>query len=152
MGFGLLYRFIPGFCIFNELDPVSRFWLLEIICYFISPSVLWSSFGSYSYGVPISDLLTQFYIFHSVKMSPPFYSLCFYVFNNVCPCYQLLQFVITYSPSFLILYWSKYLPLNLPFKTNKLFMSRTDSVQVTYVGHCRLYQCHGDLPYSISVN
>ena len=95
MGFGLLYQFIPDFLIFNELDPVSRFWLLEIIYYFISPSILWSTFGSYSYGVPISDLLTQFYTFHSVKMSPPFYALCFYIFNNMCPCYQLLQFVIT---------------------------------------------------------
>ena len=96
MGFGLLYQFIPGFCIFKEMDPVSRFRLLEIIYYFISPSVLWSSFGSYSYGVPISDLLSQFYMFHSFKMSPPFYSLCFYIFNNICPCYQLLQFVFTY--------------------------------------------------------
>jgi sensor histidine kinase YesM len=36
---GPLYRIIPGFYIFNELDPISPFWLLEIIHYVLHFSI-----------------------------------------------------------------------------------------------------------------
>jgi hypothetical protein len=42
MGFGLLYQIIPGFHIFNELDPISPFWLLEIIYYLLNFSIFFS--------------------------------------------------------------------------------------------------------------
>jgi len=50
MGFGLLYQIIPGFYIFNELDLISPFWLLEIIYYVLhlsicSLAVLWFLFS-----------------------------------------------------------------------------------------------------------
>jgi hypothetical protein len=63
--------------------------LLEIICYLISPSVLWSSFGSYSFGVPVVILtsfissillrcLHHFILYASVYLtiSSPFINVC----------------------------------------------------------------------------
>ena len=68
-GFGLFYLRRVG-SNFSVLFPLLH-----------SPSILFPSFGSYSYKLPISNFLNWVYIFHSVQTSPPFYSLCFYVFN-----------------------------------------------------------------------
>ena len=66
-------------------------------------------------------------------MSPQFYSLCFYILNDIFSAYQLLQFVITsYSPSFLILNSAKIFLNNFLSKNNKVSMSRKHNVQVSY--------------------
>jgi len=134
MGFGLLYQFIPGYCIFNKLDPVSRFWLLEIIYYFICHLL----FGRPLVLIPVGFQLVIFFpcFISSIPLRcPHHFILCAFVYLTISApiinfCSSLLR--TSYSPSFLVLHWSRYLPLNLPFKTNKLFMPRRDSVQVTH--------------------
>jgi hypothetical protein len=109
MGFSLLHQMIPGISIFDHLAPFLSFSFSKsfitssLHLFFDSPLVL----------TPIefqSLILTSFVIFHIVKMSS-FYSSCLYIFNSLFSFYQLLQFIIIpYSPSFLRLKWSKYLP------------------------------------------
>ena len=100
MGFGLLHQSFQAF-----LSLTSWIQFLSF-SFFISLLHLCNY-----YGVPIGDLLNLYHIFHSVQMSPPFYSFCSYIFNNIFSFYLHLQFVITSdSPSFLKLNWSKYLP------------------------------------------
>jgi hypothetical protein len=75
MLFDLLHQIIPGSSTFDGLAPV--FFL--IVYYFFSPPILSSSFGSYSYRVPKSNLLTYklscFYL-------PTWCTIC--LFCNMC--------------------------------------------------------------------
>ena len=100
------------FCIRSfQAFPTLTIWfqILSFSSFKSSPSILWSSFGSYTCSVPICNLLYYIYIFQSFKMFPIFYFLCFYTF--ILPFYQLFQFfIISYSPSFLKHNWSKYIP------------------------------------------
>jgi len=74
VGFGPLHQIVPDFSIFGELALVPQFYLFNsfitssLHLFFGRPLVL---------TPPISNLFNQFYIFHSMEMSPPFYSQCF---------------------------------------------------------------------------
>jgi len=43
-----LHQVIPCFYILEDVAQIPQFYLLEIIYHFASPSILWSSFCSYS--------------------------------------------------------------------------------------------------------
>ena len=55
MDFGLLHQIIPGFSVLDELALISLSFF-KSFHHFISPSVLWPSFDSYSYRVQINNL------------------------------------------------------------------------------------------------
>ena len=92
------------FSIFSVLVSLNHLSLYLSICSLV---VIWLFLLQGSYQ--LSSYLVLYFPF--VKMSPLFYSLCFYMFNSVLLLYQLVEFfIISYSPSFLRINWSKYLP------------------------------------------
>ena len=145
-----LYHIIPSFTIFHKLAPISQSWLLSIKYFFISPSVLWLSFSSYSYRVPISNL-KQFHILHLLHVP----TILFFV--------VVYMYLTTSSP--FINFCNSLLPPTLPYNEMVHISSLTSVFQklinylcsVQYPGytctdHYWPYQCHADLPSSIFVN
>ena len=82
MGFGLLHHIIPGFSIFDNFVPISQFQFLSIIYHFISPSILWSSFGSYSIQFQSVIFLASF-ISSILLRCPHHCTLCAFIYLTI---------------------------------------------------------------------
>ena len=68
-----LWRNMPSFSLLISLHHLTS----QMSIYFLT------SFGSHSHGIPFRKLPSCFCFSHPVKMSPPFYHLCSYVFNYI---------------------------------------------------------------------
>jgi hypothetical protein len=107
--FYVLYRIVPYFLcsvpyrsIFLMFCTVSFHIFLSLTgCLQFLSFIFFKSFISSSlhlfFGHPLvpNPVGFQSVIFYFVKMSPPFYSLCFHTFNTIFSFHQLPQFVVS---------------------------------------------------------
>ena len=98
MGFGLLHQIIPGFPIFNKLDPISQFQLLYIIYYFISPITmgfqspvfLTSLISAILFRCPHHFILCAL-IYSKYLLLLSTSAICYYFWFSILPYTELVQ-------------------------------------------------------------